>query len=141
MLKRLLAPSATTHSVSFALFILRIWFGGLMVFLHGWAKAINFASLSTRFTDPYGLGPAASLSLSIGAELVCASLVVIGLGTRPAALILCCNMVTAFIYGHGMRLSGPGNGELAVLYLGVWVVLLIVGAGRYSLDGALYGRR
>jgi uncharacterized membrane protein YphA (DoxX/SURF4 family) len=40
-----------------------------------------------------------------------------------------------------MRLSGPGNGELAYLYLGVWTALFVAGAGRYSLDAALFGRR
>lgn len=140
-MKRLLAPGATTHTTSFALLLLRVWFGGMMAVLHGWPKVVNFAALSPRFLDPYGVGRPLSLGLSIAAELVCAGLVVAGLGTRPAAVILGCNMVTAFVYGHGMKLSGPGNGELAFLYLGVWAALLVAGAGRYSLDSALFGRR
>lgn len=141
MLKRLFAPGATTHTMSFALLLLRVWFGGMMAVLHGWTKVVGFADLSQRFLDPYGLGQPASLALSITAELIAAVLIVTGLGTRAAAVVLGVNMVTAFVYGHGMKFSGPGNGELAVLYLGAWAVLLIAGPGRYSLDGMIFGRR
>lgn len=141
MLKRLFAPSPTTHVTSFALLLIRVGFGGMMAVFHGWTKVINYTTLSSRFTDPYGFGPALSLALSIAAELACASLIVLGLGTRPAAMILGFNMVTAFVFGHGMKLSGPGNGELAFLYLVTCAALLVAGAGRYSLDQMLYGRR
>jgi putative oxidoreductase len=141
MLNRLLASSPTAPATNAMLLLLRVWFGATIALLHGWTKLANFSTLSARFTDPYGLGPALSLSLSIMAELICASLIVVGLATRPASLILCFNMVTAFVFGHHMKLSGPGNGELAFVYLGVWIALLVGGAGRYSLDRALFGRR
>lgn len=141
MLTRLLVPAATTHTVSFALLLVRVWFGATMMLFHGWTKFASFASLSPGFPDPYGVGRPLSLALSIAAELVCAALLVAGLGTRPAALILGVNMVTAFVFGHGMKLTGPGNGELAFLYLGVCAALLVAGAGRYSLDSILFGRR
>jgi len=141
MLQTLLAPGPVTHTLSAALLTLRVWFGLTMALFHGWVKVINFPALSTRFSDPYGLGSDVSLTLSITAELVAATLLVAGLVTRPSALVLGVNMSTAFVFGHGMRMSGPGNGELAFLYLGVCGVLLIAGAGRYSLDNALFARR
>ncbi|MGE0448773.1 MAG: DoxX family protein [Vicinamibacterales bacterium] len=140
MLKKLLGPAATTPLVSLALLVLRLWFGAMMVTFHGWVKVTNFESLSARFSDPYNLSRPVSLSLSILAEFVCASLIVLGAATRPAAAVLAVNMTTAFVFSHGMRLSGPGNGELAFLYLGAFLTLLVAGAGRYSLDRVLFGR-
>jgi putative oxidoreductase len=141
MPRRLLAPSSTTVTLSFVLLVMRLWFGAAMVLLHGWPKLAGYAALSPRFSDPYGLGSPLSLALSIVAEVLAASLIVAGLATRAAAVVLGINMITAFVFAHGMRLSGPGNGELAYLYLGVWTALFVAGAGRYSLDAALFGRR
>lgn len=140
MLKRFLAPAATTPLVSLALLVLRAWFGVMMVMFHGWVKVSTFADLSTRFADPYNLSRPVSLSLSIAAELVCAALIAVGAGTRLAALVLIVNMTTAFVFSHGMRLSGPGNGELAFLYLGAFATLFIAGAGRFSMDRVFFGR-
>ena len=111
-----------------------------MLNIHGLAKLQNFSALSQRFADPFGLGQPLSLALSIAAELVCAGLIVAGLATRFAAAVLVINMVTAFVTAHGARLSGPGNGELAFLYLGVFLALGLTGPGRYSLDQLLFGK-
>lgn len=140
MFKKLLAPAATTPLVSVGLLLLRLWFGLMMVTFHGWVKISTFAQLSERFSDPYNLSRPVSLSLSIVAELICAALIALGAFTRPAAVVLAGNMITAFVFSHGMRLSGPGNGELAFLYLGAFLTLLVVGAGRFSVDKALFGR-
>jgi putative oxidoreductase len=44
-------------------------------------------------------------------------------------------MATAFFFAHGSRLTGQGNGELAFMFLGGFVVLLLAGGGRFSIDG------
>lgn len=108
-----------------------------MVLLHGWGKLTGFSSLADRFVDPFGIGRTPSLVLAIGGELVCATLLVLGLFTRVAALGAAATMATAFWFAHGAKLTGPGNGEMAFLYLGVFVVLFISGAGKFSLDAKL----
>jgi len=138
---RLLAPSPTTPLVSLSLLVLRGWFGILMLNFHGLAKLQDFSALSQRFSDPLGVGQPLSLALAIGAELVCAGLIAAGLATRLAAAVLVVNMATAFVTAHGARLSGQGNGELAFLYLGAFLTLVVAGAGRYSLDQVLFGTR
>jgi putative oxidoreductase len=69
------------------------------------------------------------------AEVVCAILLAVGLFTRFAALACAITMATAFFFAHGGRLTGQGNGELAFMFLGGFVVLLLAGGGRFSLDG------
>ena len=118
-----------------ALLVMRLWFGGLLVLLHGWMKISMWGPMSQRFADPFGIGSSASLALSIFAEAVCASLIALGLFTRFAAVVCIINMTTAFLTGHGGRLTGPHNGELPFLYLGAFVVLLLAGPGRFSVDG------
>jgi putative oxidoreductase len=117
-----------------ALLLLRVWFGGLLLLLHGWMKVSMWPVLSQKFADPFGIGPAASLALSTFAEVVCSSLIVVGLFTRFAAAVCVINMATAFVTAHGARLTGQGNGELAFLYLGVFLALLLAGPGRFSVD-------
>jgi putative oxidoreductase len=121
-------------SLDLALFLLRVWFGLSLVALHGWGKLVSYPERMHRFADPFGIGAPASLALAVFAEVVCASLLALGLFTRFAALACIINMSTAFFYAHGGRLTGEGNGELAFMYLGGFVALFLAGPGRHSLD-------
>jgi len=78
-----------------ALLVMRLWFGGLLVLLHGLMKISMWGPMSQRFADPFGIGSPASLALSIFAEAVCASLIALGLFTRFAAVVCIINMTTA----------------------------------------------
>lgn len=128
-------------SADLALLLLRLWFGLSMLVLHGWGKVMNFSALSTKFADPFGIGTTASVVLVIFAEVVCAALIAIGLFTRWAALVLGGAMFAAFWTAHGAKLSGPGNGEMAFLFLGASLALFICGAGRFSVDSGLGAKR
>ena len=46
-------------------------------------------------------------------------------------------MSVAFFVVHKGALKGPNSGELAFVYLGGLVTLLIAGAGCFSLDAKL----
>jgi putative oxidoreductase len=66
------------------------------------------------------------------AEFFAALLVVIGLLTRPAALLLVINMgvaATAHITG-----AIDGSPEMALLYGFVFLSLVLIGPGKYSAD-------
>lgn len=122
-------------SADLALLVLRVWFAVPLLTLHGWGKLANFAERSSRFSDPYGIGSPASLALATFAEVFCSILLVIGFATRFAALSCLITMMTAFFFAHGHRFTGQGNGELPFMYGGAFLVLLIAGGGRYSVDG------
>ncbi|MCR6655920.1 MAG: DoxX family protein [Opitutus sp.] len=117
------------------LLVLRVWLGVSMVVLHGWVKIVNFNQMSGQFPDFLGIGPKGNLIAAIFGEFVCGLLVVIGLGTRFAALVLTIVMAFAFFAAHGAKLSGPGSGELAFIFLAGFVTLLVAGPGRFSVDG------
>jgi len=125
------------RSTSLALLLLRVWFGGQMIWLHGWGKLVNFSARSENFADPFGIGSPASLVFVIFAEVVCAGLIMVGAFTRAAALVLVINMAVAFSIGHGLKLRGEGNGELAFLFLAAFAVLFFSGAGKLSVDASI----
>lgn len=120
-----------------ALLLVRLWFGGSMLLLHGWGKLMNFSSMAEKFADPFGIGKTASLGLAVFGEVVCAALLVLGLFTRFAALALLITMAVAFWFAHGGKLTGQGNGEMAFLYLGAYVALLVGGGGKFSVDAKI----
>ena len=77
-------------------------------------------------------------------ELVAGALVLLGLFTRPIALLLSCHM--AFAYLVGQKYEGNvlvpllDQGELALLYCYVFLYLAVAGAGSWSLDSMLRSR-
>ena len=113
MLKKLFAPANDSFFTSIGLLVLRIWLGGTLLINHGLGKLTSFQSMSSGFPDPLGVGHATSLALVVFAEAIGAILLVLGLVTRFAALIIAINMAVAFFCVHKMALSGEHSGELA----------------------------
>ena len=138
-LLRFLQFNFVPRSPDFALLVLRVWLGVSILVLHGWGKLTGFRSGASSFPDPLGAGSTVSMGLAIFAEVVCAALLVLGLATRFAALVLIILMVVAFTIVHGTKLTGPGNGEMAFLYLAGFVTIFLAGPGRISVDGKTGG--
>ena len=114
-----------------ALLFLRLFAGGMML-THGWAKLSSFGDLSETFPDPLGVSSRFSLVLILLAEVGCSMLLIFGLMTRLATLPLIFGMLMAIFIIHG---EDPfAVRELALLYLGMFVVLFWSGAGKYAID-------
>jgi putative oxidoreductase len=137
MIKKIFAPGNDSTLTSLGLLVLRLWFGLTMCLHHGLEKINNFNQMAPMWLDPFHIGHQASFCLTIFAEAVCSFLLALGLVTRFAALVLVINMSVAFCMVHKEDLKA---GELAYLYLGVFVVLFLAGAGKFSLDKALFGK-
>lgn len=115
--------------------LLRIMVAGAML-THGIPKLLSFTTLSQTFADPLGVGHSTSLFMVIMAEIGCSILVGVGLLTRLALLALIFNMAVAFVVSGG--LTTFGSGEMAFVYLVVYVAVFAVGAGRYSVDRLIF---
>lgn len=133
-MKKILQLSFIPLSTDLALLLLRIWYGAPLLILHGWPKLVGFSSMAGSFPDPLGVGPRNSLILALIGEVLCSALLIVGLFSRFAALGVAITMGVAFWGVHRWSLSGEHNGEMAYVYLGVFVALLFAGAGRFSLD-------
>ena len=122
----------TSHDLG--LLVLRIGFGGYMIVAHGLPKLMSFADRKDNFPDPLGLSSPVSLGFTVGAEFFAAAFLIFGLFTRLSATALIFTMGVAFSTMHNGILIGEGNGEKAVVYLLAFVVILISGGGKYSID-------
>ena len=121
----------------FGLLLLRALFGLYMAFGHGLGKITGgpeqWAGLGGTM-EIFGLGFAPTFwgFMAAVAEFVGALLVTVGLLTRPAALLLVLNMsVAATAHITGAIDGGP---EMALLYGIVFLSLLFIGPGKYSVD-------
>lgn len=118
--------------VDAALLILRIVIGVFML-THGWGKMQSlFSGEPIQFADPIGLGATFSLALTVFAEVLCSILIIIGLGTRLAAIPLLITMLVAAFIIHAN--DGFGKQEFALLYAVIYLTIAMIGAGKYSLD-------
>ena len=111
---------------------------GIFMLTHGWAKLSNFAEMSQQFPAMMGLSSQAGLTLIIFAEFFCSIALILGLFTRLAAIPLIIGMAVAAFVAHG---ADPFSAkELSLLYFGVYVSLLLTGAGKISLDRLIYNK-
>ena len=76
-------------------------------------------------------------------EVFGGGLIVLGLLTRPVALVLAGEMAVAYFQAHAPRGPWPilNGGESAALFCFIFLYLFAAGAGPYSLDAALSSRR
>jgi putative oxidoreductase len=120
------------------LLLLRIAPSALLL-THGIPKLQKLmAGGEIKFFDFLGIGPTASLSLAVFGEVVAPVLVLAGFLTRWAAFPAAFTMLVAAAMVHG---SDPlGEKELALLYLLPFVVLMMTGPGRWSVDAWRAGR-
>jgi putative oxidoreductase len=139
-MKKLFAPGNDSFLTSLGLLVLRLFFGGTMLLHHGVDKLMKFGDMHSSFPDPMGFGHTTSAVLTLFAEVVAAALLAAGLLTRFAALVLAFEMAVAFIMVHKMTLGGAMPGELAFIYFGAYVTLLIAGGGAISVDKVLFGK-
>jgi putative oxidoreductase len=113
----------------------RLLSGGLML-THGIPKIGRlFGEGPVKFADPFGLGPVISLGLATFAEVICATLVILGLKTRLATVPLMITMLTAAFYAHW---NDPfSKKELPLLFFCVFLAILTSGPGKFSLDNLI----
>lgn len=119
------------------LLILRVSFGLYMAIDHGWGKIVGgperWAGLGGTM-EMFGIDFAPTFwgFMASFAEFACGLLVVIGLFTRPALLLLIITMgVAATSHITGVIEGSP---ETALLYAFAFFVLLLTGPGKYSID-------
>ncbi len=143
-MKKFLVDCGTRDSLaSSGILLLRVSIGWMMLYGHGIPKWQNYGTLVEKWTTVPALWPLSymtapvSLMAAIAAEVFAAALLALGLLTRPAAFVLGFAMCVAAFQQHGgdpfFSTGGPSK-EMAVLYLIPCFVLIITGAGQWSLD-------
>ncbi len=116
--------------------------GGLALMFHGWGKIQKpFSWMGPEAPVPGFLQALAALS-EFGGGLA----LVIGLLTPLAAFGIACTMAFAVFAVHVkaghpfVATSGGPSYELGAAYLGLALLMILAGPGKYSLDALLFGR-
>ena len=135
------------------LLIFRILVSASLFTQHGWEKLTHFNHMAQHFPDPLHIGMKASLLYATFADGICSILVALGLATRIASFFALVNLAVVYfvvenalgIGGSAPRRPAPGmpgpppgaHSELVFVYMAAYLMLTIVGAGRFSLDRRL----
>lgn len=114
-------------------------FAALLMIPYGVDKLVRYDELATDFfDDPIGIGMEPSLILTLVAQLGFTVLLAAGFQTRLMAALLAFHMAVATKY----HFFDPFKTKvLPMLFLGIYIAVMALGAGRYSLDAAHAARK
>ena len=121
------------------LLIARVALGVMMAFAHGWGKLPPSDGFiagvgALGFPLPFVFAWVAGLSEFLGALAVS-----LGLATRLSALMV---SITMLVAAFGAHFSDPfRKKEFALVYLCSFLIFVAIGAGRYSLDYIIRGKK
>lgn len=121
-----------TKNADFFYFIFRL-LAGLLFMQHGAQKLLGAfgGSVAARFSLFWFAGVI---------ELIGGFLITLGLFSRLVAFVAAIEMLVAFFKAHFPSGWIPivNKGELALLFFVIFLVILVYGSGRYSLDRVLF---
>lgn len=116
--------------VSLLILAVRLFFG-VLFFVHGLDKMMNFSYLSDTYPSVFGLGSYMTLMLAIFTEFCCSLFLITGLMTRVVLIPMIISMAVAFFDIHDALFP---EGELSLIYFIVFIIIFFTGPGRYSID-------
>lgn len=131
LIKDLLKNPSYGKNIDLSLLLLRIAAGGFML-THGYGKMEKLFSGTFEFSDPIGLGVELSLGLTVFAEILCALFILLGILPRLASVPLIITMLVAVFIVHAE--DGFKKQELGLFFLISYVIILILGAGKFSVQ-------
>ena len=134
-LMQLIKPRPSQRRLDAGLLLFRLLAGFALLRVHGWEKIAHYEAEVRSIPDPFGLGGEANVAIAIFSDVFCALLVMAGLLTRPAALAILGTTLVGLFFVH---LHDPWHGkDVPLVYSIMFLVILLLGPGKYSLDGAL----
>ena len=115
---------------------------GLLFLSTGWGKVHDIPKVTAFFVELHIPAPGLNAVVVGYSELICGSLLVIGLFTRVATLPLIVSMIVAILTAKLPDIHGVFDlvGADEFTYLCVLVMLFIIGPGLLSLDALLVRR-
>ncbi|QET01531.1 MULTISPECIES: DoxX family protein [Cupriavidus] len=128
----------TQGSQDLGKFILRVVLG-ILILLHGISKLMAGPGFVVQVVTQAGLPEFVAYLVYIG-EVLAPLLLIVGLWTRLAGLIVAVNMLFALALVHAKQLgqmadTGGWALELQGMYLAAALAVALLGAGRFSIGG------
>ncbi len=115
------------------------WTVGLEFISTGWGKAHHLDRVAAYFGELGIPAPGANAVLASFTELVCGTLLLVGLGSRLAACPLVVTMTVAIVTAKRDEVHGLADlvGLLEWTYIAILGVIILLGPGAASLDAVL----
>jgi putative oxidoreductase len=135
MINKLLSTKHNATSINLGMLLLRVGLSVIMMH-HGYNKLVNFGTLQGDFMNFMGIGKTLSLALVVFAEFFCSLFLMIGLFSRLVTVPLIVTMAVAFFKAHDAQLFDK-FGQVPALFLMGYVVVLLCGPGKFSVDGLM----
>ncbi|MDO8694591.1 MAG: DoxX family protein [Sheuella sp.] len=112
---------------------------GMLLLMHGLHKLMNGIDGINAIVIANGWPQWIAYGVLVG-EVLAPALIILGVITRVAALVVAVNMLVAIYLAHGHQLlqltkTGGWILELQAMFLFVAIVIAFLGAGHYSLGG------
>ena len=110
----------------------------LLFLEHGTAKLLGFPPTDMAYPPAWSL-----VWVAAWMEVVGGLLLIAGLWTRWVAFLLAGEMAIAYFYAHAPQGPFPllNGGEAAILYCFIFLLLMVVGPGEFSIDKIRAKRR
>jgi putative oxidoreductase len=112
---------------------------GVVFISSGWGELHHLSKVIAYFAELGIPAPAIQAPFVAAVELVGGALVLLGLGSRVASVLLCCTMLVALVTAKAADIHGVsdlfGTVEWAYLALLGWVALC--GPGAWSIESLL----
>lgn len=118
--------------MDWAVLYMRLFAGGMM-FFHNIGKIQDYNEIVNSYPSFAFLGSAAVFVIASIVEVLLATLIIMGLRVRTAAILMALGILLALLMGYA--------GESAFVWLGIYVFLAISGSGLYAFDAALFPRK
>ena len=136
------ANGAPTKTADIGKLILRVSLG-VLVLLHGIGKLISGPEFVLKVVGAAGLPTALGYLVYLG-EIIAPMLLIVGLWSRMAALIVAASLAVAVLLVMPEQIfaladTGGWAIELEGIYVFAAIAVAFLGAGRYSIGGA-HGR-
>lgn len=143
-MRTLLRPASSVPALTDLVLLVSRVALGLILLAHGWQKLNEYTISGTAASfDQMGVpAPTAAATFATVVELVGGAALILGLLAPLAALLNTVNLLGALVLvhaGNGVFVDAGGYELVLALAAGL-LVLVAVGAGRFSVDGLLVRR-
>ena len=116
-----------------AILFLRIFIGGVML-LHIVGKLQDYDNYVLGFQSILGLSQATSFAVTILFEGLFAAMIIMGVGTRVASLLMVVVSAVALWEAFLEGMLSADASKLEFIYMGIYLTLVISGGGEYALS-------
>ncbi len=116
-----------------AVLFLRIFIGGVML-MHILGNLQNYDNAVRTHTSILGMSGAASLAVATMVEGLLAVMIILGFGTRPAAVVMAIACASALVQAAADGAIVSDAAKLDFVYMGIYVALAVSGGGAYAFN-------